>query len=246
MKLTSLGIIPARIGSSEIKRKNIRDINGKPLIYHTISSAINSKLSRVIVSTDSPEIADIAKSYGADVPFIRPSFLSTNNSKAIDVISHCLDWLNRKEKWKPDIIGYMQPTSPMRTEKHINTAISLMDETHDSVLSVTKVKEHPFYMFKKNSNEKLEEYIKMNNKPERRQDFTELYNSNPLVMFSWHSYLNRIKQNRGIIVNLKNFKPMLISEFEAVDINTELDFLIAENIMQNSHNLLNQKSISLG
>ena len=119
MKPKTLGIIPARIGSSEVKKKNIRLLNGKPLIYYTICAAINSELDRVIVSTDSIEIASIAKSLGAEVPFLRPKFLSSNTSKAIDVINHTLNWLKIENNWAPDLIGYLQPTSPMRTKNHI-------------------------------------------------------------------------------------------------------------------------------
>ena len=119
MNSKTLGIIPARIGSSEVKKKNIKLLKGKPLIYYTINAAINSKLDRVIVSTDSEEVANIAKSLGAEVPFLRPKFLSTNKSKAIDVINHVFDWLKIENDYIPDLVGYLQPTSPMRTKNHI-------------------------------------------------------------------------------------------------------------------------------
>ena len=231
MKPKTLGIIPARIGSSEVKKKNIRLLNGKPLIYYTICAAINSELDRVIVSTDSIEIASIAKSLGAEVPFLRPKFLSSNTSKAIDVINHTLNWLKIENNWAPDLIGYLQPTSPMRTKNHINKSISMIGKKYDSVLSVTRVKEHPYFMFKKTEN-KIKEFIQDRNKPERRQDLPDLYYSNPLIMFSKYSYLQTVVENRGIIVNYKNFNPLYINEFEGIDINSEEDFSFAEVVMQ--------------
>ena len=240
MKSKTLGIIPARIGSSEVKKKNIRLLNGKPLIFYTIDAAIKSDLDRVIVSTDSQEVASIAKSLGAEVPFLRPKFLSTNTSKAIDVINHCLNWLKIENNWVPELIGYLQPTSPMRTKTHINKALSMIGDKYDSVLSVTKVKEHPFFMFKKDG-DNIEEFITDIKKPERRQELPNLYYSNPLIMFSTNTYIQKIIRDRGILINYKNFKPLYINEYEAVDINTEQDFFFAQSIMQSS-TILDDKS----
>ena len=247
MNSKTLGIIPARIGSSEVKKKNIKLLKGKPLIYYTINAAINSKLDRVIVSTDSEEVANIAKSLGAEVPFLRPKFLSTNKSKAIDVINHVLDWLKIENDWIPDLVGYLQPTSPMRTKNHINKAISMIGDKFDSGLSVTRVKEHPYFMFKKND-DNLQEFIQNEYKPERRQDLPDLYYSNPLIMFSKYSYLQKIIDNRGIIINYKNFIPLYINEHEGIDINSEQDFCFAELIMQESqnYNLKSQKIYAMG
>ncbi|MBL42254.1 MAG: hypothetical protein CMM49_06315 [Rhodospirillaceae bacterium] len=240
MNFKTLGIIPARIGSSEVKKKNIRLLKGKPLIYYTINAAINSNLDRVIVSTDSIEIANIARTLGAEVPFLRPKFLSGNTSKAIDVVNHTLNWLKIENNWVPELVGYLQPTSPMRTKIHINKAISMIGDKYDSVLSVTKVKEHPFFMFKKNG-DNIEEFIADIKKPERRQELPNLYYSNPLIMFSRNTYIQKIIRDRGIIINYKNFNPLYINEYEAVDINTEQDFSFAQSIMQSS-TILDDKS----
>ncbi|PPR78478.1 MAG: N-acylneuraminate cytidylyltransferase [Alphaproteobacteria bacterium MarineAlpha2_Bin1] len=247
MKLKSLGIIPARIGSSEVKKKNIRLLKGRPLIYYTINAAINSNLDRVIVSTDSIEIAEIAKSLGAEVPFLRPKFLSGNKSRAIDVISHTLNWLKVENNWVPDLIGYLQPTSPMRTKNHIDKAISMIGSKFDSVLSVTRVKEHPYFMFKKNK-DNMEEFIKNKNKPERRQELPDLYYSNPLIMFSKYSYLQKVIDDRGIIINYRNFNPLYINEFDGIDINSEQDLYFAELMMQEYQNssLKSQKILAAG
>jgi len=197
MNYSSLGIIPARIGSSQVKRKNIRKLAGKPLIAYTVEAALESKLNRVIVSTDSLEIAEIAKSYGADVPFLRPSKFSHNKAKAIDVVQHCLSWLSENESWRPDMIAYLQPTSPMRDYYHIDKAIDSMDENVSSVISLVEVDQHPYYMFTKNKDNKINEFIKIKNKPERRQDLPTIYCSNPLIAISWTSYIEEIICKNG-------------------------------------------------
>ncbi len=232
MNYSSLGIIPARIGSSQVKRKNIRKLLGKPLIAYAIEAALESKLNRVIVSTDSLEIAEIAKYYGADVPFLRPPKFSHNKAKAIDVVQHCLSWLIENESWRPDMIAYLQPTSPMRDFYHINKAIESMDENVSSVISLVEVDQHPYYMFTKNKDNKINEFIKINNKPERRQDLPIIYCSNPLLAISWTSYIEKIVSKNGLIVNLKNFNPIYINNIDSIDINNEKDFLVATELMK--------------
>ena len=136
-----LAIIPARGGSKGIPQKNIISFCGKPLIAYTIIEAIESELiSRTVVSTDSIEIADIARSYGAEVPFIRPDNLASDVTPALPVIKHAVQHMVDREHYTPDIIVLLQPTSPLRTKKHIDDALKLLiDNNADSIVSVTKV-----------------------------------------------------------------------------------------------------------
>src|SRR5699024_5514424 len=137
-----IAIIPARGGSKGLPGKNIRLLNGKPLISYTIIEALNSeKISRVIVSTDDTQIAEIAIQYGAEVPFLRPDYLSTDTSKAIDNYTYTIERLNDEGVNLAPINNFvvLQPTSPLRTRNDIDKAINLFYEKKaDSVISVNK------------------------------------------------------------------------------------------------------------
>ncbi|MBN1897583.1 MAG: acylneuraminate cytidylyltransferase family protein, partial [Spirochaetes bacterium] len=124
MKQKILGIIPARSGSKGIKDKNIFPLKGKPLIFYTIKEALRSRfLDRVIVSTDSKKYAAIAKTYKAEVPFLRPKGLAEDFSSPMEAIFHALDFFKKKERYIPDIIVWLQPTAPLRKAFHIDEAI---------------------------------------------------------------------------------------------------------------------------
>jgi len=138
-----LAIIPARGGSKGIPGKNLFLINGKPLLYYTVSACLNSALvSRTIVSTNDKKISSVAKQIGAEV-VKRPQNLSTDSSSVEPILEHVLDYLKNKEKYNPDIIILPQNTSPLRTSKHIDEALSLLiKKNYDSVLSG-----YPYHIF---------------------------------------------------------------------------------------------------
>jgi len=139
-----LGIIPARGGSKGVKLKNIRQLNGKPLIYYTIKAAQDSKrMQRFVVSTDSPQIADISRQYGAEVPFLRPYNLATDEAKSIPVLQHALNEIETIDGVSYDGVLMLQPTTPFRMASDIDQAIGLMEKTDcDSVISVVEVGAH--------------------------------------------------------------------------------------------------------
>lgn len=120
-----VAIIPARSGSKTITDKNILDLNGFPTIAYSIAAAKLSKnIDRVIVSTDSEKYASIAKKFGADVPFLRPLTLSTDNSLDIDFFLHAMRWVKDNEGKLPEIWVHLRPTSPFRDPKVIDQAIN--------------------------------------------------------------------------------------------------------------------------
>ena len=127
-----LAIIPARGGSKGVPRKNIIDIEGKPLICYSIETGLEAKeigsIDRVIVSTDDEEIANISRVAGADVPFLRPDYLSNDNAKSIDVMIHAYEFC-KKSGDEYDTILLLQPTSPLRTSEDISNALSLYSKT---------------------------------------------------------------------------------------------------------------------
>ena len=143
-----LGIIPARGGSKGVPGKNIKPLLGKPLIVHTLEAAMASRLSRVIVSTDSAEITETAKKWGAEVPFVRPAELSGDNATSISVAIHALQEMEKQTGEIFDAVMLLQPTTPLRTAEDINEALDIMQSMQsDSVISVVDVGgQHPARM----------------------------------------------------------------------------------------------------
>ena len=139
-----LGIITARGGSKGIPGKNIKPLLGKPLIVYTIEAAKESRaLDRIILSTDDVNIADVAKRYGCEVPFLRPRELAQDTTQHLPVLQHAVRWLKNNEGYSPDYIMTLQPTSPLRQPFHIKEAVDLILKTEaDSVLSVAEIPEH--------------------------------------------------------------------------------------------------------
>lgn len=137
-----LGLIPARAGSKSIPRKNLAELGGKPLISWTIDAASKSSLTRTVVSTECEEIAGVCRNLGAEVPFLRPKSLASDDSRSIDVVNHAIESLNEKF----DAVMLLQPTSPFRTFEDINDAL-LMKSDASSVISVVPVEgTHPARM----------------------------------------------------------------------------------------------------
>jgi CMP-N,N'-diacetyllegionaminic acid synthase len=131
-----VGLIPARGGSKGIPGKNLVPVGGRPLIEWTCEAAATSTtLTRCVVSTDNPAIADAARAAGIEVPFLRPAELARDSTPMLDVVMHALDELD-----EVDAIVLLQPTSPLRTGEHIDAAVRLWESTHaDSVVSVVEV-----------------------------------------------------------------------------------------------------------
>ncbi|MGB5697058.1 MAG: acylneuraminate cytidylyltransferase family protein [Polyangiales bacterium] len=138
-----LGLIPARGGSKGVPRKNVRMLGGKPLIGHTIDAARSAtRIDRIVVSTEDEEIATISKSLGAEVPFLRPASLATDDSPMLPVILHALQAIIA-DGWRPDAVCLLQPTFPFRRPREIDGCIeALANRQADCVISVHRVPTH--------------------------------------------------------------------------------------------------------
>ena len=136
--MESLIIIPARSGSTRVPNKNLAEINGKPLIYYSIKASLKTDASQVIVSTDSNEIADISKSFGAEVPFLRPRSLSHSTSSSISVIIHTLLKLIENKNQIPEVIIFKPPTNPFLSGNSIQEMLNfkLSNRNIDSLMSI--------------------------------------------------------------------------------------------------------------
>jgi CMP-N,N'-diacetyllegionaminic acid synthase len=181
-----LAIIPARSGSKSVKDKNIREINGKPMIAYSIEHAKASKLiNRVIVSTDSEVYAQIVRDYGAETPFIRPAEYAMDTSLDLEVFEHALSFLEKEEGYVPDLVVQLRPTYPIRNVKDIDQMITTMleDESIDSMRCIAPAKEIAYKMWHKDENGTLSPIMKdikeCYNMP--RQELPKVYYQNACI-----------------------------------------------------------------
>ena len=177
-KLRIIGLIPARGGSKGIPGKNLRMLGGTSLLQLAYEAAINSGLvERVILSTDSKEIAALGRQVGIEVPYLRPAELAKDETPMVDVIRHVIEFL-RKTNEVPDAIMLLQPTAPLRRPEHLKAATELLvPEDVDSVVSVTEIPQHyaPHYAMKVSSKGRLIHYLPGSVNIKRRQDVPKAY-----------------------------------------------------------------------
>ncbi len=232
--MRNIAIIPARSGSKGLKDKNIKELCGKPLMAYSIEAAINSGIFDCVhVSTDSEKYADIAKQYGADVPFLRNAETSSDASSTWDVVDEVLcNYCNMREFF--DTFAVLQPTSPLRKAIHIQQAYELYNERKaKAVVSVCEVEHSPLLCNTLNENCELFNFIKRDNML-RRQDMETFYRINGAIYIS---DINFYKEDHYLY--REGSLAYKMEQHESVDIDTMLDFIIAECI-------LNEKGVSKG
>lgn len=224
--MSTVALIPARGGSKGLKRKNIIDLAGSPLIAYSIQSALECNLiDRVIVSTDDEEIARTSVDFGAEVPFIRPDYLSNDTAKSIDVISHAIRKLE-EEGTTVDNIVLLQPTSPLRTSEHITEALTLFFEKGRSpVVSVAEAQTHPFIV-KKVVDQKLEDFVSDKPAITRRQDFEKLFQLNGAI----YATTKEMVLEKNTIYDEVVY-PYYMDKLSSVDIDDEYDLVYAETLL---------------
>lgn len=225
--MSILGLISARGGSKGIPYKNIKPLNGKPLIAYTIEQARESKcLTRLIVSTDDENIADMAKEYGAEVPFMRPNELAQDHTPGIDVVLHAIDWLNTNEGYCPDAIMLLQPTSPFRMAADIDNAVAIYNERNPlSLVSVCIADDNPYWMMSINDGILTPLFGHIDHT--RRQDLPKAYKLNGAIYISSPAVL---KERRTFFT--ENTIPYIMPRERSMDIDDMLDFHIAEYLLK--------------
>jgi CMP-N,N'-diacetyllegionaminic acid synthase len=226
--MKSICFIGARGGSKGVPCKNIKKLAGKPLIAHTIESAIDSKLfEHVIVSTDDPEIAKISKKYGAEVPFSRPKKLSTDHSSMVDVLIHGIKKLYSLD-YNFDFFVSRDCTVPFIQKRDMSKTIKLL-QTKDcnAVFGVYKQHFNPYFNMMEVNNQKfLELSKKLRHRVNRRQDAPFVYQLNGLFAFKPEKLL---KYNNTFMPKII---PYEIPSETGLMIDTELEFKLAELIIQ--------------
>lgn len=224
-----LGVIPARAGSKGVRKKNIRLLNGLPLIAYSIKSALDSKyITDLIVSTESKEIADIANSYGCKVPFLRPKNLAEDNSPSVEVVLHALEEMELQNKYQYDAVILLQPTTPFRSCDLIDQCIRKFDSNKiDSVVTVNDVGAvHPYRMYSINEKNLLEPCFKDVKDPMMpRQNLPKYFIRSGEIYLTTRDCL---KNKRSLIGDIS--LGIVVPSNTAVNIDCEKDFFLAEQM----------------
>lgn len=230
--MINLAVIPARGGSKGLPKKNILPLLGKPLIGYTIEASQNSDIiEHTLVSTDSLDIARIAETFGAKLPFIRPDYLATDTATSIDVLIHAVEEYEKEIGRKVDNVVLLQPTSPLRTTEHINEAFKLyIENDRTPTVSVCEADSHPYYL-RTIKDDLLIPYLQVSNNHLRRQDLENVYRLNGAIYITSREFLinNRALYNDQVI-------PYIMTKQSSVDIDDRIDFITAEAIIKETNN----------
>jgi CMP-N,N'-diacetyllegionaminic acid synthase len=234
--LNIMGIIGIRSGSKGVPNKNIQNLLNKPLVGWILEAAQESKyINRLIVSTDSRKYADIATSFGAEVPCLRPNDLSIDSAPEFEYVKHMINWLEKNEGYQPDIIVRMMATSPLQAPDDIDATIEMLinDDNADSVVVIAEARQHPLKALKivkgNDDGKKLVSYFSETGRevtPIARQSYKQAYFRS-----------NVITCRRKVIFDTNSLtgdlvRYHIIPQERAIDIDSNLDFAIAEYLLQ--------------
>ena len=223
-----LGLVPARAGSKGVPGKNIRLLKGHTLLEYTARAARSSGvIDRVILSTDSPQIAEAGRSAGLDVPFMRPAALAQDETPMLPVVRHALETLDAAG-WHADLIVLLQPTSPRRRAEHIRTAVETLRTTRaDSVVTVVELPldTSPDYVMRI-ENGVLRPFLPEGARMTRRQDARRAYRREGTVYAFWRSTLDRFGNIYG-----DDCRPLVLDPSESLSIDTPADWEEAERAL---------------
>lgn len=214
-----LALIPARSGSKGLPHKNIRPFLGKPLLAHSVEQARQSgSVTRVIVSTDEPKYAEVARDHGAETPFLRPATISADLSTDFEVFEHALSWLAENEGYKPDICVHLRPTYPTRRVEDIDAAVSLLRAAPDcdSVRSVVPAAVSPYKMWFLSGDGSMHPAAVDPDLPDAcslpRQALRAAYLQNACVDAFWSRVIAESRTMTG-----RRVRPLLMSESSDID-----------------------------
>lgn len=223
-----LALIPARGGSKRLPNKNIRELGGKPLINWSIEAAQGiPEIVDILVSTDSPAIAEVAKAAGALVPWLRPDELATDTATSIDVCLHALDWYE-SEKGKVDGLMLLQPTSPFRKRQTITDGLTLFQaHAGKPIVAVSPAESHPMWCFRLEG-KGIRSFLGSDDLATRSQDLPPAYVINGSFYLATPYFLRIQKSFFG-----EELVPLHVSsKKESLDIDTEWDWRLAEVMVQ--------------
>jgi len=225
-----LCVIPARGGSKGIPYKNIKELNGKPLIAYSIDIARQFfKDEDICVTTDDQQIIHTVEKHGLGVPFIRPAFLATDEASSQDVLKHALAFYEQKGK-DYDTLLLLQPTSPFRLKRHLEEAMNLYNADCDMVVSVRESSANPYYnLFEENEFGFLQ-ISKGNGGYTRRQDAPVVWEYNGSIYV-----INANSLKNSVIAAFSNVIKYPMEEMYSIDIDIPLDWVVAEELIKQNH-----------
>ena len=226
-----LGLILARGGSKGLKDKNIKFLVDKPLIAWTIETAKKSKyIDDLIISSDSKEIIEVAKSFGASAPFIRPSELATDEAKSSDCILHAINFLEKSNK-KYDYFLLLEPTSPLREVVDIDNSIELLNKKkHGSIVSVCEAEgSHPAFLYRIDSNKFITPFTGKHPSDLRRQDIEDLFFVEGTI---YCSTILDFKKEKTFYHSKTS--PYYVPKWKSIEVDDIYDFVMIEAII--NHN----------
>lgn len=220
--MTVFALIPARGGSKGIPRKNVRPIAGKPLIAWTIEAARAARdIDAVVVSTEDAEIADVARAWGAEVPFLRPVELAADETPGVDPVLHAIEMLPEH-----DAVILLQPTSPLRTAADIDGLLALVAQAGaPSAVSVCEPDSHPSWMYRLDGDGRLAPLLPVP-AAVRRQDLPPVYSLNGAIYYARTAWL---RERRGF-VGPETIGYCMPAD-RSVDIDGPLDWRLAELLL---------------
>jgi CMP-N-acetylneuraminic acid synthetase len=224
-----LGLVVARGGSKGLPRKNVLPLGGKPLIVHTIDAARAARrLNRTILSSDDAEIIEVARAAGCEAPFVRPAELAGDRSSTVDVALHALDWLERREGWRADVLVMLPATAPLRRGDHIDDAVARLagDPGLEAVVAVTEADYPPWWMLAIDGG-RLRWLFPEGARADHRQELPAAYRPNGSI------YAIRVAALRA----QKTFYPAATGPFvmpreASVNIDDAMDFRLAELLLR--------------
>lgn len=224
-----IAIIPARGGSKRLPGKNVKLLVEKPLIAWTIEATLESKVfDHIFVSTDCDKIAELSKSFGAEVPFLRPPEIATDTATTDDVVTHLVEWFEDKYNREVTTVAILQPTSPLRNAQHIQEAFELMkDKNAKAVISVCEL-EYPIQFCNKlDLDGSMDGFIDSKN-IKRTQDLEPYYRLNGAIYLFERDYAFSLSK----LYSKGTYAYIMTSQL-SVDIDTKEDFTLAEFFMTN-------------
>ena len=232
-----IAYIPARSGSKGIKDKNIIDVCGKPLIAYSIEAAKKSKyVDLIIVSTDSAQYAEIAKEYGAEVPFLRPSELATDNSPEMETTQHLMQWIEDSSNdfnENLSIIIRLQPTSPLRTSEDIDKGLELFESNKaESIIGVTECPVTPLWTNTLPGNLSMHNFISPEIRLKNRQDFPTYYQLNGALFIARWDFIKQNKSWYG-----PESYALIMPSRRSVDVDNCLDLEFVRFLIEKNENI---------
>jgi CMP-N-acetylneuraminic acid synthetase len=240
--LRTIALIPARGGSKSIPRKNILAFAGHPLIAYSIAAGLAAEsIERVIVSTDDAEIAEVARRYGAEVPFLRPVEVSQDDTPDLPVFQHALRWLSDREGYQPDIVVQLRPTSPFRRVWHIDQAVASLIKRPDAdaVRTVCTPFQNPFKMWRITPNGTMTPLMAVDGVTEPynmpRQALPDVYWQTGYVDAAWAETILVKNSMTG-----SRILPLIIDPSEWIDIDSPDDWRRAERLLESGEITLDE------